>query len=88
MARGYGIYSGNIDRIIYDGEFYWIIDYKTNQKQRDENNKKFEQRMAEDYRLQLTAYAGMLKDLKECRADDIKKGIYLTSIHKWIEIND
>lgn len=88
MTRDNGIYSGNIDRIIYDGKFYWIIDYKTNQKQKDENDKDFEQRMVKDYRSQLTAYAGMLKDLKECGADDIKKGIYLTSIHKWIEINN
>jgi len=88
MAEGQGIYSGNIDRVIYDGRFYWIIDYKTNQKQRDEDDKIFERRMIKDYRPQLTAYALMLKDLKECGADDIKKGIYLTSICKWLEIND
>lgn len=79
------IYSGKIDRIIFDGKKYWVIDYKTNRPDIEEDEAVFIERMKREFLAQLKTYVKMVCSIKKCSQKDVISGIYLTALFKWVK---
>ncbi len=80
------IISGVLDRIVFDGNYYWIIDYKTHEPRKHESVSVFEERMKERFAKQLRAYRELAARVKGASKKDIKCGLYLTAVCRWVEI--
>lgn len=81
------IRSGVMDLVVFDGSSWWIVDFKTSRPP-DEDIKSFVQSQAALYRPQLEAYRAMLGKYEGVREENIRAGIYLTAIGRWVEIEN
>jgi ATP-dependent helicase/nuclease subunit A len=81
------IRSGILDLVAFDGTSWWIIDFKTSRPP-DGNLEDFVNGQMVLYRPQLEAYRAMLRKVEGVREENIKAGIYLTAIKKWIEMEN
>jgi len=79
------IRSGILDLVAFDGTSWWIIDFKTSRPP-DGNLEEFVNGQMALYQPQLEAYRAMLGKAEGVREENIKAGIYLTAIKKWIEM--
>lgn len=77
--------SGIIDLLVFDGRCWWICDFKTARPLKDETLDAFITREKESYRSQLAAYASMLASIKSMEEGQIRRGIFLTSVQRWVE---
>jgi ATP-dependent exoDNAse (exonuclease V) beta subunit len=81
------IRRGQIDRLVYDGRDWWILDYKTSRPAREADWDEFMQKEAEKYRPQLLAYRAMAaraRGLADPRA--IRLALYFTAKRKRVEL--
>lgn len=74
--------SGIIDRVICDGNSWWIVDYKTTPVPCGMDIQKFLESEAEYYREQLLAYRDMLMNKLDIEADKIRPFLYFTALQK------
>ena len=79
------ITSGVIDRVVFDGKDYWIVDYKTHLPRTGEPETDFIERMKEKFRPQLLEYRRLLASVIGIDKDRIHIGIYLTHVSTWVE---
>ncbi len=79
------IRSGIMDLVAFDGACWWIVDFKTSRPP-DGNLESFVQSQAALYRPQLEAYRAMLGKSEGVREENIRAGVYLTAIRRWVEI--
>ncbi len=77
---------GKIDRVVFDGESWWILDYKTSRPGKPEDWEDFINRETEKYRPQLLAYREMAAKAKGLRPEDIRLALYFTACQKVGEI--
>ncbi len=80
------ITSGIVDRVVFDGEHYWVVDYKTHRPHPGESEMEFVRRMKDRFRAQLEAYKDLVARVKQVKKNCVRTGIYLTHISKWVEI--
>ena len=86
MAEKNVITSGVIDRVVFDGKKYWIVDYKTHQPGTNETKGDFIERMKGKFKPQLVEYRRLLASAKGISDHHIHTIIYLTHIPTWIEV--
>jgi ATP-dependent exoDNAse (exonuclease V) beta subunit len=77
---------GQIDRLAFDGETWWIIDYKTSRPEKPEAWEEFIARETEKYRPQLLAYREMTAKAKGMAPGDIKLALYFTACRRAVEL--
>lgn len=75
--------AGTIDLAVFDGQHWWIIDFKTSRPFRNESIEGFIARQENLHRSQMNAYRSMLSTLKETPLDDIHARIYFTFLRRW-----
>ncbi|MBE9547087.1 MAG: UvrD-helicase domain-containing protein [Proteobacteria bacterium] len=80
------IRSGIIDLAVFDGNDWWIVDFKTSRPAKDEPPEEFMSREEELYRPQLEAYRSMLEKVESVGKSKIHTGIYLTALKQWREL--
>ncbi len=80
------IRSGIIDLAVFDGNKWWIVDFKTSRPAKDEPFEEFISREGELYRPQLEAYRSILKKVESVDKSSIHTGIYLTALNQWREL--
>ena len=68
LAAPGNVRRGKIDRLVFDGESWWILDYKTSRPEPPEDWENFIARETEKYRPQLLAYREMTAKAKGLRA--------------------
>jgi ATP-dependent helicase/nuclease subunit A len=81
------IRRGQIDRMVFDGQDWWILDYKTSRPAREEDWEEFMRGEAEKYRPQLQAYREMAaRDRGLAGPSAIRLALYFTARQKWVEL--
>ena len=81
------IRRGVIDRLAFDGNDWWLLDYKTSRPAAGEDWEAFISRETEKYRPQLLAYREMAAKVKGLASPgDIRVGIYFTAYRKVVEV--
>lgn len=80
------IRSGVIDLAVFDGNDWWIVDFKTSRPAKEEPFDDFISREAEFFEPQLNAYRSMLESVKSSKTQVIHTGIYFTALKQWIEV--
>ena len=78
--------SGVIDLAAFDGNTWWICDFKTSRPEDGQPVEKFVAQERDLYRPQLEAYREMLAHLKDVPESRIRTGIYLTAFLRWEEL--
>ncbi|MDI6854227.1 MAG: UvrD-helicase domain-containing protein [Deltaproteobacteria bacterium] len=81
------IRRGKIDRLAYDGENWWLVDYKTSRPAGDEGWETFMAGEAEKYRPQLLAYRDMAAKALGVPPEDIHPVIYFTACQRAVMID-
>jgi hypothetical protein len=77
---------GKIDRLAFDGESWWILDYKTSRPEPPEAWEEFIRQEVEKYRPQLLAYREMAARAKGLAPQEIKLALYFTACRRAVEI--
>jgi ATP-dependent helicase/nuclease subunit A len=81
------IRRGVIDRLAFDGQDWWVLDYKTSRPAMGEDWEAFIAQETEKYRPQLTAYREMAAKAKGLASPgDIRVGIYFTACRQVVEV--
>jgi len=81
------IRRGVIDRLAFDGNDWWLLDYKTSRPAAGEDWEAFIHRETEKYRPQILAYREMAAKAKEIEPPEaIRLGVYFTACRKVVEM--
>ncbi|MCK9376789.1 MAG: UvrD-helicase domain-containing protein [Syntrophobacterales bacterium] len=81
------IRRGVIDRLAFDGQDWWILDYKSSRPAAGENWEAFMAREAAKYRPQLLAYREMAAKARGLKPPGaIRLGVYFTACRQVVEI--
>lgn len=78
--------SGIIDRVVFDGDYWWLVDYKTTPLPSDARPEKFFKQQEMLYRGQLLTYREMLAQQRQIDPIKIRLILYFTGIQKAHEI--
>ena len=77
---------GKLDRLAFDGEHWWLLDFKTSRPQKGETWEDFIARETEKYRPQLEAYREMAARAKGLAPETLRVALYFTTIRKAVEL--
>jgi ATP-dependent helicase/nuclease subunit A len=77
---------GMVDRVVFDGSFWWVVDYKTSRASKGESEVVFLQREAERYRPQVLAYQEMVAHALDLDRDKIRPALYFTALQRKVEL--
>ncbi len=77
---------GKIDRLAFDGESWWILDYKTSRPEKPGDWEEFINRETEKYRPQLLAYREMAARAKGLRPEEIRLALYFTACRRAVPV--
>jgi ATP-dependent exoDNAse (exonuclease V) beta subunit len=80
------IRRGKIDRLVHDGETWWLVDYKTSRPPEGEDWEAFAAGEAEKYRPQLLAYRDMAAKALGLGPEAITPAIYFTAWQRALRI--
>ena len=81
------IRRGVIDLLAFDGQDWWLLDYKTSRPANGEDWEAFITQETEKYRPQLLAYREMAAKAKGIEPpEDIRLGIYFTACRRAVEV--
>jgi ATP-dependent exoDNAse (exonuclease V) beta subunit len=80
------IRRGQLDRLVYDGKDWWLVDYKTSRPPDGEDWESFTKGEAEKYRPQLLAYREMIAKARGLAPETIKLVIYFTARCHAVEV--
>lgn len=80
--------SGIIDRLVFDGQTWFIVDYKTTPLPEGLSNEAFLQEQTALYRDQLLAYKEMLAHARSLDPALIRLFLYFTALQKEVEIHN
>ncbi|MDD5153273.1 MAG: UvrD-helicase domain-containing protein, partial [Desulfovibrionales bacterium] len=80
--------SGIIDRVVFDGDYWWLVDYKTTPLSSGIGLEEFLKEQGMLYRGQLLSYREMLAQQRQIDPVEIRLILYFTAIQKAHEIKD
>jgi ATP-dependent exoDNAse (exonuclease V) beta subunit len=80
------IRRGQIDLLAFDGQSWWLMDYKTSRPAEDEDWEIFLRRETEKYRPQLLAYRQMAARIKGLAPEAIRLALYFTGCQRAVEL--
>jgi ATP-dependent helicase/nuclease subunit A len=77
---------GVMDLLVFDGEVWWLLDYKTSRPEDPEKWEEFLAREKEHYRPQLLAYREMAARARGIAPEDIRLVLYFTALRRAVAI--
>lgn len=77
---------GKIDRLAFDGECWWLLDYKTSRPADGAEWEEFIRQEVAKYRPQLLAYREMAAKAKGLTPQEIKLAIYFTACRRAVPV--
>ncbi|MGO9620447.1 MAG: UvrD-helicase domain-containing protein [Desulfobaccales bacterium] len=77
---------GKIDRLVFDGHDWWLLDYKSSRPGNPADWEDFINREAARYRPQLMAYREMAARAKGLRFEEIRLAFYFTACRRAVEV--
>ncbi len=77
---------GQIDRLGFDGQDWWLLDYKSSRPGNPADWEDFLSREAARYRPQLLAYREMAARAKGLRFEEIRLALYFTACRRVVEL--
>jgi hypothetical protein len=80
------IRRGQIDLWAYDGQEWWILDYKTSRPEREEDWDEFIRGEVEKYRPQLLAYREMAARFQGLAPETVRLALYFTACRRAVEL--
>ena len=81
------IRSGTVDRVVFDGTNWWVVDYKTGRPSGGEKVDDFLQRQARRYRAQLLAYGEMIANYFNVDVNTVRPVFYFTALQRKVELD-
>jgi ATP-dependent exoDNAse (exonuclease V) beta subunit len=81
------ISTGIMDRVVFDGDSWWVVDYKTSRPLSGESVDRFIEHEVNRYRPQLLAYREMIADYFKVDPRSVRVVLYFTSLQRKIELN-
>ncbi len=81
------IRSGTMDRVVFDGNTWWVVDYKTSRPLVGESVDEFLEREVDHYRLQLPAYRDMVANAFSLDLDSVRPVLYFTALQQKVELD-
>lgn len=73
------VVRGQVDRVVFDGRQWWLLDYKTSRPASDEDWEDFIRSEGERYRPQLLAYRELVANLLGQPATAVQPALYFTA---------
>ena len=80
------IRTGTLDRIVFDGNAWWVVDYKTSRPLGGETVESFLERESNLYRPQLHAYGEMVANYFKVDLSSVRTFLYFTTLQRKIEV--
>jgi ATP-dependent exoDNAse (exonuclease V) beta subunit len=77
---------GKIDRLVFDGHDWWLLDYKSSRPGNPADWEDFINRETARYRPQLMAYREMAARAKGLRFEEIRLAFYFTACQRAVEV--
>jgi ATP-dependent exoDNAse (exonuclease V) beta subunit len=81
------IRTGIVDRLVFDGDNWWVVDYKTSRPLSGKSVDEFMEREVDLYRPQLLAYKEMVANYFKVDPRSVRVVLYFTSLQQKIELN-
>jgi ATP-dependent exoDNAse (exonuclease V) beta subunit len=76
-----------VDRVVFDGDTWWVVDYKTSHPAAGEKAEDFLKREVAIYRPQLLAYREMLANYRKVDINSVRPVLYFTALQRKLELN-
>ena len=86
LAAPGNVRRGKLDRLVFDGQSWWILDYKSSRPEPPEDWEEFIVRETEKYRPQLLAYREMTAKAKGLAPEEIRLALYFTACRRAVEM--
>jgi ATP-dependent helicase/nuclease subunit A len=80
------IRTGTVDRVVFDGSDWWIVDYKTSRPLDGESVDSFLERECHLYRPQLHAYGEMVANYFKVDSRTVRTVLYFTALQRKVEL--
>ena len=80
------IRTGIVDRVVFDGDTWWVVDYKTSRPAANEKDEDFLEREVAIYRPQLLAYREMLANYRKVDINSVRTVLYFTALQRKLEL--
>ena len=80
------IRTGIVDRVVFDGDTWWVVDYKTSRPAAGEKDEDFLEREVAIYRPQLFAYREMLANHLKVDINTVRPVLYFTALQRKLEL--
>jgi len=81
------IRTGTVDRIVFDGSDWWVVDYKTSRPLGSERVESFLERESHLYSPQLNAYGEMVANYFKLDSSSVRTVLYFTALQRKVELN-
>ena len=81
------IRTGTVDRVVFDGDCWWVVDYKTSRPLDGESVDSFLERESHLYRPQLHAYGEMVANYFKVDLSSVRTVLYFTALQRKVEVN-
>jgi ATP-dependent helicase/nuclease subunit A len=81
------IRAGTVDRLVFDGSDWWVVDYKTSRPVEGESVDSFLERESNLYRPQLHAYGQMVSNYFKVSLSAIRTVLYFTALQRQVELH-
>ena len=80
------IRTGIVDRLVFDGSDWWVVDYKTSRPVGGESVDSFFERESRLYRPQLHAYGEMVANYFKVNSSAVRTVLYFTGLQRQVEL--
>jgi ATP-dependent exoDNAse (exonuclease V) beta subunit len=81
------IRTGTVDRLVFDGSNWWVVDYKTSRPLTDDTVESFVERESRLYKPQLRAYGEMVANYFKVDLSSVRTILYFTALQRKVELN-
>jgi ATP-dependent exoDNAse (exonuclease V) beta subunit len=81
------IRTGIVDRVVFDGDNWWVVDYKTSRPVTGESDEDFLEREVVLYRPQLLAYKEMVANSLNVDINSVRPMLYFTALQRKLELD-
>jgi ATP-dependent helicase/nuclease subunit A len=81
------ILTGTVDRMVFEGDRWWVVDYKTSRPLGGESVDSFLERESHLYRPQLHAYGEMVANYFKVGLSSVRTVLYFTALQRQVGVN-